>query len=243
MNRFIAFIYGLASYVLAVLTLLYAVGFVAGLVVPKTIDTGTTVPLAEAIIVNLLLMSVFAVQHSVMARKPFKQWWMQFVPESIERSTYVLFSSLALILLFWQWRPMPAVVWHIDNPQIAAAVIGLSLAGWLIVLTSTFLINHFELFGLEQVSNNLASQPMQLPSFRTPLYYRFVRHPLYLGFIIAFWATPTMTAGHLLFATVTTAYILVAIALEERDLIALFGDDYRRYKERVPMLVPWHKPD
>jgi methanethiol S-methyltransferase len=243
MSRFIAFIYGLGSYILAAVTLLYAIGFVSGLVVPKAIDTGITVPIAEAIIVNLFLMSVFAVQHSVMARKPFKQWWTQFVPESIERSTYVLFSSLALILLFWQWRPIPAVVWHIDNPQIAAAVIGLSLAGWLIVLTSTFLINHFELFGLEQVSNNLASQPMQLPSFRTPLYYRFVRHPLYLGFIIAFWATPTMTAGHLLFATVTTAYILVAIALEERDLIALFGDDYRRYKERVPMLVPWHKPD
>jgi methanethiol S-methyltransferase len=243
MSRFIAFIYGLGSYILAAVTLLYAIGFVSGLVVPKAIDTGITVPIAEAIIVNLFLMSVFAVQHSVMARKPFKQWWTQFVPESIERSTYVLFSSLALILLFWQWRPIPAVVWHIDNPQIAAAVTGLSLAGWLIALTSTFLINHFELFGLEQVSNNLASQPMQPPSFHTPLYYKFVRHPLYLGFIIAFWATPTMTVGHLLFATVTTAYILVGIALEERDLIALFGDDYRRYKERVPMLMPWHRPD
>ncbi len=243
MSRFIAFIYGFVSYILAAVTLLYAIGFVSGLVVPKTIDTGTTVPIAEAIIVNLLLMSVFAVQHSVMARKPFKQWWTQFVPESIERSTYVLFSSLALVLLFWQWRPIPSVVWHIDNPQVAAAVMGLSLAGWLIVLTSTFLINHFELFGLEQVSNNFASRPMQPAGFRTPLYYKFVRHPLYLGFIIAFWATPTMTVGHLLFAVATTAYILVGIMLEEHDLIALFGDDYRRYKERVPMLIPWHKPD
>jgi len=241
MSRFIAFIYGLASYILAAVTLLYAIGFVSGLVVPKTIDTGISVPIAEAIIVNLFLMSVFALQHSVMARKPFKKWWTQFVPESIERSTYVLFSSLALILLFWQWRPIPAVVWHIDNPQIAAAVMGLSLAGWLIVLTSTFLINHFELFGLEQVSSNFASRPPA--GFRTPLYYKFVRHPLYLGFIIAFWATPTMTIGHLLFAAVTTAYILVGIMLEEHDLIALFGDDYRRYKERVPMLMPWRKPD
>ena len=243
MSRFIAFIYGLASYILAAVTLLYAIGFVSGLVVPKTIDTGISVPIAEAIIVNLFLMSVFALQHSVMARRPFKKWWRQFVPESIERSTYVLFSSLALILLFWQWRPIPAVVWHIDNPQIAAAVMGLSLAGWLIVLTSTFLINHFELFGLEQVSSNFASRLMQQAGFRTPLYYKFVRHPLYLGFIIAFWATPTMTVGHLLFAAVTTAYILVGIMLEEHDLIALFGDDYRRYKERVPMLMPWRKPD
>ena len=241
MSRFIAFIYGLASYILAAVTLLYAIGFVSGLVVPKTIDTGISVPIAEAIIVNLFLMSVFALQHSVMARKPFKKWWTQFVPESIERSTYVLFSSLALILLFWQWRPIPAVVWHIDNPQIAAAVMGLSLAGWLIVLTSTFLINHFELFGLHQVANNLAGHPTPAPHFRTPLFYRFVRHPLYLGLIIAFWAAPTMTVGHLLFAAVTTAYIFVGILLEERDLIDVFGDEYRRYKNRVSMLIPWRK--
>jgi methanethiol S-methyltransferase len=209
--------------------------------VPKTIDTGTVVPIAEALIVNLLLMSVFAVQHSVMARKQFKQWWTQFVPKSVERSTYVLFSSLALMLLFWQWRPMPAVVWHVDNPQVAVAVIGLSFVGWLTVFTSTFLINHFELFGVHQVANNLAGRQMPAPRFRTPLYYKFVRHPIYLGFIIAFWAAPTMTVGHLLFATVTTAYIFVGILLEERDLIELFGDDYRRYKQRVSMLLPWRK--
>ena len=241
MGRFIAFLYGLASYVVFFVTILYAIGFVSGLVVPKTIDTGTVVPLAEALVVNLLLMSVFAIQHSVMARKPFKRWWTRFVPASVERSTYVLFASLALVLLFWQWRPIPALVWQIADPQIAMAVTGLSLAGWVIVFTSTFLINHFELFGLHQVANNLAGRSMPVPRFRTPLYYQFVRHPIYLGFIIAFWAAPTMTAGRMLFAAVTTAYIVVGILLEERDLVDLFGDDYRRYKNRVSMLVPWRK--
>ena len=241
MGRFIAFLYGLVAYVVFFVTFLYAIGFVEGWVVPKTIDTGTVVSLAEALIVNVLLMSVFAIQHSVMARKPFKQWWTTIVPASVERSTYVLFSSLALILLFWQWRPMPAVVWQIADPRIAAAVVGLSAVGWLIVLTSTFLINHFELFGLHQVANNLAGRPMPTPRFRTPLYYKLVRHPIYLGFIIAFWAAPTMTMGHLLFAAVTTAYIVVGASLEERDLIEVFGDEYRRYRGRVSMLVPWRK--
>jgi protein-S-isoprenylcysteine O-methyltransferase Ste14 len=179
MGRFIAFLYGLASYAVFFVTFLYAVGFVSGLVVPKTIDTGTVVPVVDGFLVNLLLMSVFAIQHSLMARRQFKQWWTQFVPKSIERSTYVLLASLALILLFWQWRPLPTVVWHIDDSQVAAAMTGLSLVGWLIVLTSTFLINHFELFGLHQVANNLAHRPMPAPRFRTPLYYKFVRHPLY----------------------------------------------------------------
>ena len=241
MGRFIAFLYGLASYVVFFVTILYAIGFVSGLVVPKTIDTGTVVPLAEALVVNLLLMSVFAIQHSVMARKPFKRWWTRFVPASVERSTYVLFASLALVLLFWQWRPIPALVWQIADPQIAMAVTGLSLAGWVIVFTSTFLINHFELFGLHQVASNLAGRSMPVPRFRTPLYYQFVRHPIYLGFIIAFWAAPTMTTGRMLFAAVTTAYIVVGILLEERDLVDLFGDEYRRYKDRVSMLVPWRK--
>jgi protein-S-isoprenylcysteine O-methyltransferase Ste14 len=241
MSRLIALLYGLASYALFCVTFLYAVGFVTDLVVPKTIDSGAAVPLAEALIVNLLLMSLFAIQHSVMARQQFKRWWTQFVPKSVERSTYVLFASLALVLLFWQWRPMPAIVWEIADPAIAAAVTGLSLVGFVIVLTSTFLINHFELFGLHQVANNLTGRTMPNARFRTPLYYKFVRHPIYLGFIIAFWAAPTMTVGHLLFAAVTTAYIFVGIFLEERDLVDLFGDEYRRYKERVSMLFPWRK--
>jgi methanethiol S-methyltransferase len=241
MARIIALFYGIAAYVAFFATILYAIGFVSGLVVPKTIDTGMAAPMAEALIVNLILMSVFALQHSVMARKPFKRWWTQFVPASVERSTYVLFSSLALLLLFWQWRPMPAVVWQIADPQIALALTGLSFVGWVMVFTSTFLINHFELFGLHQVANNLGGRPMPAPRFRTPLYYKFVRHPIYLGFLIAFWVAPTMTVGHLLFAAVTTAYILVGILLEERDLVDLFGDDYRRYRDRVSMLVPWRK--
>jgi len=238
-GRLIAFLYGLVAYSVFFVTFLYAIGFVSGLVVPTTVDTGHAAPLPEAIVVNLLLMSVFAIQHSVMARPQFKRWWTRFVPPSVERSTYVLLASLALVLLFWQWRAMPAVVWHIDQPQIAATVMGLSFVGWLIVLSSTFLINHFELFGLHQVANNLTGRPMPAARFRTPVFYRFVRHPIYLGFIIAFWAAPTMTAGHLLFAAVTTAYIFVGILLEEHDLIELFGDDYRRYRQRVAMIVPF----
>jgi len=240
-GRVAAFLYGLVAYAVFFAAFLYAIGFVADLVVPQTIDTGTVVPIAEALIVNLLLLSLFAVQHSVMARRQFKQWWTQYVPKSVERSTYVLFASLALALLLWQWRPIPTVLWQVADPQIAMAITGLSFVGWFIVLTSTFLINHFELFGLHQVANNLAGRPMPAPRFRTPLYYQFVRHPLYLGFIIAFWAAPTMTVGHLLFAAVTTAYIVVGASLEERDLVEMFGDDYRRYRERVSMLIPWRK--
>ena len=240
-GRLLAFAYGFACYAIFFVTFLYAIGFVSGLMVPKTIDSGAVGPMPEAIIVDLVLMSVFAIQHSVMARRQFKQWWTRLVPKPVERSTYVLFSSLALVLLFWQWRPIPAVVWEITNPAIAMVILGLSLIGWLIVLTSTFLINHFELFGLHQVTSNLTGHPMPEPRFRTPLYYKFVRHPIYLGFIIAFWAAAVMTTGHLLFAAVTTAYIFVGIFLEERDLVDLFGDDYRRYKDRVSMMLPWRK--
>lgn len=241
MGRFLALLYGLASYVIFFVTFLYAIGFVTDLVVPKTIDSGTVVPLVEAIIVNLVLMSVFAIQHSVMARRAFKQWWTKFVPKSVERTTYVLFASLALILLFWQWRPMPAIVWSIANAQIAMAVMALSFVGWFIVLLSTFLISHFELFGLHQVVSNFTGRQMPTPRFRTPLFYRFVRHPIYLGFVIAFWAAPVMSVGRLLFAAVTTAYMLVAITLEERDLVTVFGDEYRNYRGRVPMLLPWRR--
>jgi protein-S-isoprenylcysteine O-methyltransferase Ste14 len=241
MGRIIAMIYGLLSYAFFFVTFLYAAAFIGNVHVPRTIDVGPRAPLAEALIVNLILMSLFAIQHSVMARPQFKAWWTQLVPKSVERSTYVLFATSALALLCWQWRPIPAVVWHVESPALVTFLIGLSLFGWLIVLASTFMINHFELFGLDQVAKNLSGRSVPPAEFRTPLLYNFVRHPIYLGFIIAFWATPVMTAGHLLFAAVTTAYIFVGILLEERDLVDLFGDDYRHYRQRVSMLVPWRK--
>ena len=240
MGRLLGFLYGIVAYLLFFAAFLYTIGFVGrrrGAEDHR--QRHGRRPLAAALIIDIVLMSVFAIQHSVMARAGFKRWWTKIVPPAVERSTYVLAATLALILLLWQWRPIPAVVWHVDNPNAAMALMALEALGWGIVLTSTFLINHFELFGLHQVANNLAGKPMPAPTFKTPLFYKLVRHPIYLGFIIAFWATPLMTAGHLLFAAVTTAYIFVGIALEERDLIALFGDDYRRYRQRVAMIVPF----
>jgi protein-S-isoprenylcysteine O-methyltransferase Ste14 len=239
MSRIIALIYGALCYAFFFVTFLYALAFVENAFVPRTIDVGPLAPLTEALIINLALMSLFAIQHSVMARPQFKAWWTQFVPKTIERSTYVLFATSALALLCWQWRPIPAVVWQFQSPAAVGFLTGLSLLGWLIVLASTFMINHFELFGLHQVANHFTGKSMPPTMFKTPLLYNFVRHPIYLGFIIAFWVTPEMTAGHLLFAAVTTAYIFVGILLEERDLVDLFGDDYRRYRQRVAMLVPW----
>src|SRR4249920_3845329 len=239
MGKLVAFLYGVAAYLAFAIVIVYAIGFVFGLVVPKTIDSGPAGPLMESIVINLVLMTIFALQHSVMARPQFKKWWTTIVPKSVERSTYVLFASLALALVFWQWRPIPGVVWEVKEPTIAAFFLYLGLFGWLLVFISTFLINHFELFGLHQVANLLAGKPMPAVRFRTPLLYNLVRHPIYLGFIIFFWATPVMTAGHLLFAAVTTAYIFVGIALEEHDLIAVFGDEYRRYRQRVAMIVPF----
>jgi len=239
MNRILAFLYGLIAYLIFFVTFLYAVGFVESLVVPKSIDSGAVVAFGQAVVIDLLLLSLFAVQHSVMARREFKEWWTQFVPKSIERSTYVLFASLALALLLWQWRPIPTVVWQIDDPRIAMGIMGISFVGWLLVLFSTFLINHFELFGLHQVANNLVGRDMPAIKFKTPVLYRIVRHPIYLGFIIAFWATPVMTVGHLFFAAVTTTYIFVGIWLEERDLVAMFGDEHRRYSQRVGKILPW----
>ena len=241
MSRMIALIYGALCYVFFFVTFLYALAFVENAYVPRTIDVGPQAPLAEALIINLILMSLFAIQHSVMARPQFKAWWTQFVPKTVERSTYVLLATSALALLCWQWRPIPAVVWQIEMPAMAGFLIGVSLLGWLIVLTSTFMINHFELFGLYQVAQNFTGREPPKAEFKTPLLYNFVRHPIYLGFIIAFWATPVMTLGHLLFASVTTAYIFVGIFLEERDLVDLFGDDYRHYRKCVAMLVPWRR--
>jgi methanethiol S-methyltransferase len=242
MFRILAFIYGIAAYLFFAVTFLYAAAFVSNVIVPTTIDSGIASPPLTAALIDLGLMAVFAIQHSVMARQGFKRWWTQFVPPAIERSTYVVASSTALALLLWQWRPIPVVVWWVQNPGYAVLLLGLAMIGWLIVASSTFLISHFELFGLAQVARNLFRLEAQPGKLRTPLLYRFVRHPLYLGFAIAFWAAPIMSVGHLLFSVVTTIYIFAGIALEERDLVAFFGDEYRRYKARVPMILPWKKP-
>ena len=239
MGKLVAFLYGMVAYLAFAVVIVYAIGFVTGLMVPKTIDSGPVGPLVESIVINLVLLTIFALQHSVMARPQFKKWWTTIVPKSVERSTYVLLASLALALVFWQWRPVPGVVWEAKDPTIAASLLYLGLFGWVLVFISTFMINHFELFGLHQVANNLTGKSMPPMKFKTPMLYNVVRHPIYLGFIVFVWATPTMTAGHLLFAAVVTAYIFVGIALEEHDLIEVFGDEYRRYRARVAMIVPF----
>lgn len=235
--RLLIVLYAIVSYAVFLVSFLYAVGFVGNYLVPKSIDAGGPASLSEAIVVDLLLLGLFAVQHSIMARPAFKQWSAKLFPVASQRSTYVLLSSLILLLLFWQWRPIPTPVWQIHG--IAAWLLsGVYWLGWLIVLASTFMIDHFDLSGLRQAFFALRGAELPGQSFKTPLLYKIVRHPLMLGFLLAFWATPEMTAGHLLFATMTTAYILLGLKLEERDLIALFGTTYRQYRRRVPMLVP-----
>ena len=238
MGKVLALAYGLACYVFFLFTFLYAIGFVGNIVVPKSIDSGIEGPIATAIIVNVILLGIFAVQHSGMARQGFKRWWTRFVPNPLERSTFVLITNLLLVLMYWQWRPMTGVVWEVDNALGSAVLWALFALGWALVLLSTFVIDHFDLFGLRQVMLYARGRPDPSPEFKVTWFYKFVRHPLLLGFVIGFWATPTMTTGHLLFAIVTTGYILVAIRLEERDLITLFGDAYREYRQRVPMIIP-----
>jgi protein-S-isoprenylcysteine O-methyltransferase Ste14 len=235
----IAALYGGVVYLIFFAVFVYTVGFVGNFAVPKSIDSGAGMAVLPAVVVNLLLLTVFAAQHSIMARPAFKRWWTRFVPKAVERSTYVLLAALALALLCFGWQPLPAPIWTVANQPAAAALQAVFWLGWLIVFGSTFLINHFELFGLRQVHARLVGREIPPPRFRTPLLYRWVRHPLYLGFLLAFWATPTMTLGHLLFAAGMTGYILLGIALEERDLIAQFGDQYRHYRASVGMLLPW----
>jgi protein-S-isoprenylcysteine O-methyltransferase Ste14 len=239
MGAFFTPVYGLVVYALFLTTFLYAIAFTGNLFVPKSIDTGAPVPLAEALVVNLLLLGLFAVQHSVMARRSFKRWWTRIVSPAVERSTFVLATSLVLALLLWQWRPISEpVVWTVQSSVGRESVWAVFWLGWVVLLISTFLLNHFELFGLRQVFAHAAGRDLPAPEFRTPLFYRYVRHPLYLGFLLAFWATPVMTAGHLLFSIGTTGYILVGIWFEERDLIAQFGERYHLYRSQVGMLLP-----
>ena len=236
----ISALYGVLVYLFFFATFSYAIGFVGNLPgLPKTIDSEVAGPLVEALLIDAALLSVFAIQHSVMARRSFKRWWVRVVPEAVERSTFVLAASLALALLLWQWRPLAApMVWQVDHSLGRFALQFVFWSGWAVLLISTFLINHFELFGLRQVWAHLTRRPLPAPDFRTPLFYRHVRHPIYLGFALAFWATPQMSAGHLLFAIATTLYILVGIWFEERDLIAQFGARYSVYREQTGMLLP-----
>lgn len=236
-TRLLILFYAIVSYAVFLVSSLYAIGFVGNYLVPKSIDVGDPASLGDALAVNLLLLGVFAAQHSIMARPAFKRWWTGVLPMACQRSTYVLLSSLILLLLFWQWRPIPMPIWRFDGIA-AGLLIGVYGLGWLVVFASTFMIDHFDLSGLRQAFSALRGVEVPGQSFKTPLLYKIVRHPLMLGFLLAFWATPEMTAGHLLFAITTTAYILVGLQFEERDLIAAFGTTYQQYRQRVPMLLP-----
>jgi methanethiol S-methyltransferase len=234
----LAFLYGALAYTIFLAVFLYAIAFVGGFAVPKTVDTGSSGSLTEALLIDVLLLGLFAVQHSVMARPGFKRWWTRIVPHSVERSTYVLLASLVLALLFWKWQPIAGVVWDVANPAGRIALYALFGLGWAIVLLSTFMINHFDLFGLRQVYLRVRGMQYTQVPFRMVAFYKFIRHPIMLGFLIAFWATPHMTIGHLLFSIATTAYIFIGIFFEERDLAAAHGRTFEEYRREVPMILP-----
>jgi methanethiol S-methyltransferase len=236
-GRITALIYGIASYLVFFSSTLYAMAFIGDYPVPKSIDTGPGSRLGQSILIDVVVLGVFAVQHSIMARPAFKRWWTRIVAASCERSTYVLISSLLMFLIFWQWQPIVTTIWRVEGWP-AVMLTALYWIGWLTALTSTYMIDHFELFGLRQVFDALRGAAARVTPFKTPLLYRLVRHPLMLGFLLVSWATPHMTAGHLLFAVMITGYILVGVRLEERDLVAQFGASYEQYRRRVPMLVP-----
>jgi protein-S-isoprenylcysteine O-methyltransferase Ste14 len=239
MFRILTLLYGSVCYLIFLGTFLYAIGFVGNLGVPKSIDSGVPGALVPSLLVNAVLLAIFALQHTGMARKGFKRWWTKMIPNSIERSTYVLFSSLSLLLLYWQWRPLPAIVWNIESPAGRAVVWTLFAAGWLLVLLATFLIHHFDLFGVRQVWLRFQDKPYRELGFRTPGLYKYLRHPIQVGFLIAFWATPTMTVGHLVFSVATAAYIFMAVKLwEERDLLREHGERYRTYMDQVGGFLP-----
>jgi len=242
MKKFIILVYGLLAYLVFLISFLYAIAFVGDFLVPKTINSEAESTGLSAIIMNLVLLSIFAIQHSIMARPAFKAWWTEIIGKSAERSTYILLTSLALLLLFWKWQPINTVVWEVENSSIVLLLIGISALGWGIVLLSTFMISHFELFGLTQIFDNFKNSTSQSSIFQTNFLYKIVRHPIMLGFIIAFWATPVMTFGHLLFSVVTTVYILIAVKyLEEKDLRKTLGKDYEEYQQNVPMIIPFSK--
>jgi protein-S-isoprenylcysteine O-methyltransferase Ste14 len=234
-------IYGILTYTISFATILYSIGFVTSMLVPKHIDSEQQSPVGLALLINVVLLTLFALQHSIMARPAFKKWWTTIIPEPIERSTYTLLASLCLILVFWKWQPIGGVIWQVQSETIRVLLKSLSLLGFGIVLASTFMINHFDLFGLRQVWLNFKGEKYESLSFRTPFFYKYVRHPLYFGFVIAFWAAPTMTSAHLFFAIMTTLYILTAIQFEENDLIKHFGAKYQDYKRSAPMLIPFTK--
>lgn len=238
MNRAAALIYGVVSYFLFFGTILYMIGFVGDFWVPRSVDRALAAPTTEAIIINVALVALFGIQHTIMARPAFKRWWTRIVPQPVERSTFVLIASLLLILLFWQWRAMPHLVWDVQSPAGRTLLYALFAVGWVMVFAATFMIDHFDLFGLRQVWFHFCGRPYTPPHFQIAILYRWVRHPLMLGFLIAFWATPRLTAGHLLFAAVMTVYILIAIQIEERDLLALHGDAYAEYRRKTSMILP-----